>query len=198
MVLLYNLHVYDCDQVLLKVNNYLTINIKDCFYLKKAITKNTLNREKTKGPSVNIIGPCNLSFHNQHDLQELKKLFADLNIEINQIIPENASVHDLKDLPKAWFNIVPYREVGFGAANLLKKEFDIPFISTTPIGMLNTAKFIREIQLLLNNFGKSSLIDIGLTNSLDIPNEKRQYIDNKWLTKKVKPEKKMEQKPNKN
>ena len=123
------------------------------FYLKKAIKKNTLNKEKTKFPSVNIIGPCNLSFHNQHDLQELKKLFADLNIKINQIIPENASVHDLKDLPKAWINIIPYREVGFGAANLLKKEFDMPYIATTPIGMLNTAKFIREIQLVLNNFG---------------------------------------------
>ena len=149
------------------------------FYLKKAIKKNTLNREKTKGPSVNIIGPCNLSFHNQHDLQELQKLFADLNIEINQIIPENASVHDLKDLPKAWFNIVPYREVGFGAANLLKKEFDIPFISTTPIGMLNTAKFIREIQLLLNNFG----FDVNYEEYID--KQTRFLSQSAWFSRSI-------------
>ncbi len=149
------------------------------FYLKKAIKKNTLNREKTKGPSVNIIGPCNLSFHNQHDLQELKKLFADLNIEINQIIPENASVHDLKDLPKAWFNIVPYREVGFGAANLLKKEFDIPCISTTPIGMLNTAKFIREIQLLLNNFG----FDVNYEEYID--KQTRFLSQSAWFSRSI-------------
>jgi hypothetical protein len=49
-------------------------------------------------------------------------------------------------------------------------------------------------KLLINNFEKSSLIDIGLTKSLGIPDEKRQYIDNKWLTKKVEPEKFLEYK----
>jgi light-independent protochlorophyllide reductase subunit B len=149
------------------------------FYLKKEIKKNTLNKEKTKLPSVNIIGPCNLSFHNQHDLEELKKLFADLNIEVNQIIPENACVHDLKDLPKAWINIVPYREVGFGAANLLKKEFDMPYISTTPIGMLNTAKFIREIQLVLNNFG----FDVNYEDYID--KQTRFLSQSAWFSRSI-------------
>jgi light-independent protochlorophyllide reductase subunit B len=116
------------------------------FYLNKAKKQNKLNLEKTKKPSVNIIGACNLSFHNQHDIAELKRLFTDLGIEINQIIPEGSSVHELKNLPNAWFNVIPYREVGLLGAEFLKTEYDMPYISTTPMGIIETANFIREIE----------------------------------------------------
>jgi light-independent protochlorophyllide reductase subunit B len=121
------------------------------FYLNKAKKQNKLNLEKTKKPSVNIIGACNLSFHNQHDIAELKRLFTDLGIEINQIIPEGSSVHELKNLPNAWFNIIPYREVGLLGAEFLKTEYDMPYISTTPMGIIETANFIREIEEILNS-----------------------------------------------
>jgi light-independent protochlorophyllide reductase subunit B len=121
------------------------------FYLQKDEKK--INLEKSEKPSVNIIGPCSLGFHNQHDLAELKKLFFDLDIDINLIIPENAETKELKNLPKAWFNIIPYREVGLKTANYLKEKFNQPYIDTCPLGIIQIAKFIREIETILLKFG---------------------------------------------
>jgi len=43
-------------------------------------------------------------------------------------------------------------------------------------------------KLLLNNFGKNNLIDLGLTASAMISDKQRKYIKNRWITKKVKVE----------
>ena len=123
------------------------------FYLEKAQKNDDLPQEKTEKPSVNIIGPTTLGFHNQHDLTELKRLMADLGIEINQIIPQGASVHELKTLPQAWFNLVPYREVGPMAARYLEDKFGVPSVEVTPMGIVETARCIRSIQKVLNDHG---------------------------------------------
>lgn len=57
------------------------------FYMEKAKSNNQVLTQKTKTPSVNIIGAVSLGFHNQHDIAELKRLFQELDIQINQIIP---------------------------------------------------------------------------------------------------------------
>lgn len=123
------------------------------FYLNKAQKNGDLPEGKTEKPSVNIIGPTTLGFHNQHDLTELKRLMADLGIEINQIIPQGASVHELKTLPQAWFNLVPYREVGPMAAQYLEETFGMPSVQVTPMGIVETARCIRTIQKVLNKQG---------------------------------------------
>lgn len=123
------------------------------FYLEKAQKNDDLPQGKTEKPSVNIIGPTTLGFHNQHDLTELKRLMADLGIEINQIIPQGASVHELKTLPQAWFNLVPYREVGPMAARYLEDKFGVPSVEVTPMGIVETARCIRSIQKVLNDHG---------------------------------------------
>jgi light-independent protochlorophyllide reductase subunit B len=87
----------------------------------------------------------------------LKRLLNDLDIEINEIIPEGGSVTNLKKLPKAWFNIVPYREVGLMTAEFLKKEFNIPYISTTPMGLVDVARFIQEIGQILQQYNLNKL-----------------------------------------
>ncbi len=119
------------------------------FYIEKAKKYNLLQRSRTACPSINIIGPSCLGFHNQHDLTELKKLFEKLQITINVVIPYEASVHDIQKLPQAWFNIVPYREVGLLTAEYLKREFNMPYIDIAPIGTLGLAKFIRKIEQVL-------------------------------------------------
>ena len=121
------------------------------FYLKKAEKEDCLDREKTVKPSVNIIGIFTLGFHNQHDCRELKKLLTDLGVEINEIIPEGAFVTNLKNLPKAWFNLVPYREVGLMAAKYLEKEFSMPYVSTTPMGLVEIGNCIKEIENIIKS-----------------------------------------------
>lgn len=148
------------DVILADVNHYRVNELQAAdrtleqivrYYIEKAKKQNKLNTTKTEKPSVNIIGIFTLGFHNQHDCRELKRLFNDLGITINEIIPEGGNVHNLKNLPKAWFNFVPYREVGLMTAIYLKSEFNMPYVSITPMGLVDTALCIREIGKIISN-----------------------------------------------
>ncbi|MDF3675364.1 nitrogenase component 1 [Enterobacter hormaechei] len=52
---------------------------------------------------------------------------------------------DLKKLPKAWFNLIPYREVGLMTAVYLNKEYGMPYISIAPMGAVDMAEWIDRI-----------------------------------------------------
>ncbi|MEO1429565.1 MAG: ferredoxin:protochlorophyllide reductase (ATP-dependent) subunit B [Cyanobacteria bacterium J06633_8] len=123
------------------------------YYIEKARKKGELPEGKTEKPSVNIIGISTLGFHNLHDCTELKKLMNDLGIEVNAVIPEGASVHELKNLPKAWFNLVPYRELGVLSAKYLEAEFGMPYVDIAPMGVVENARCIRKIQQVINQQG---------------------------------------------
>uniref|UniRef100_A0AB39A688 Light-independent protochlorophyllide reductase subunit B n=1 Tax=Borodinellopsis insignis TaxID=3229915 RepID=A0AB39A688_9CHLO len=148
----------ESDVILADVNHYRVNELQAAdrtleqivrFYLEKAKKQNMITPLKTEKPSANIIGIFTLGFHNQHDCRELKRLLNDLGIDVNEVIPEGGSVTNLKNLPKAWFNIVPYREVGLMTAVYLEKEFQMPYVSITPMGVVDTAAFIREIAKIL-------------------------------------------------
>lgn len=122
------------------------------FYIYKAKKENNLSTNKTKDISVNIIGITSLGFHHQHDLKEIEKLLSDLNIKINLVIPHDTSVNQLKKIPEAWFNVVPYHEIGLLTAQFLNEEFNMPYIDITPMGIVETARFIRHIQSILKTY----------------------------------------------
>ena len=149
------------------------------FYIEKARQTNKSNFEKTLTPSANIFGIFTLGFHHQHDCREIKRLLSDLGISINEIIPEGCSVENLQNLPKAWFNIVPYREVGIMAAKYLEKEFSMPFITTTPMGIVSTANFIREIEAIL----KTHNLDVNFDNYID--NQTRFISQAAWFSRSI-------------
>ena len=124
------------------------------FYIEKTKKENPAyftQQGKTTKPSANILGILSLGFHHQHDCRELKRLLFELGIETHLVLPEGGSVSELKDLSKAWFNIVPYREIGSMAAQYLEKEFQMPYVSITPMGILETASFVRQIEKILND-----------------------------------------------
>jgi light-independent protochlorophyllide reductase subunit B len=154
--------ITESDVILADVNHYRVNELQAAdrtldqivqFYIAKARKNGTLLEEKTEKPSVNIIGMTTLGFHNNHDCTELKRLMADLGIEVNEIIPEDASVHNLRRLPQAWFNLVPYRETGMMTAQYLEQEFQMPCVDITPMGIVETARCIRAIQKVLNAQG---------------------------------------------
>ena len=149
----------ESDVILADVNHYRVNELQAAdrtleqvvrFYLEKAQKQGSLNTTLTPKPSANIIGVFTLGFHNQHDSRELKRLLDELGIQINEVVPEGGLVTRLKDLPKAWFNIVPYREVGLMSAHYLEREFGMPFVSTTPMGVVETAAFVKEVEGVLN------------------------------------------------
>nr|BAE79286.1 light-independent protochlorophyllide oxidoreductase subunitB [Cryptomeria japonica var. sinensis]BAE79289.1 light-independent protochlorophyllide oxidoreductase subunitB [Cryptomeria japonica]BAH73298.1 protochlorophyllide reductase ChlB subunit [Cryptomeria japonica]BAH73380.1 protochlorophyllide reductase ChlB subunit [Cryptomeria japonica] len=126
------------------------------YYLDRCHRQEKWDQFLTDAPSVNIIGIFTLGFHNQHDCRELRRLLRDLDIQINQIIPEGGSVEELQNLPKAWFNLIPYREVGLMTAMYLNKEYGMPYISTAPMGAVDMAEWIRQIQKNVNTLALSS------------------------------------------
>lgn len=149
------------------------------FYIEKARKKGNLPQGKTEKPSVNIIGISTLGFHNNHDCTELKRLMADLGIEVNEILPEGASVHNLKNLPRAWFNLVPYRELGVMAAEYLHTEFGMPYVDITPMGVVETARCLRAIQKILNEQG----VDV---NYEDYINEQTLHVSQAaWFSRSI-------------
>ena len=135
------------------------------FYLEKARLKENLVVKKTEKPSANILGIFTLGFHNQHDCRELKRLLTDLGISINEILPEGGSVTNIKNLPNAWFNLIPYREVGLMSANYLQTEFDMPYVAITPMGLLDTENCIREIVNIVQN--RDSSYDFNFERYID-------------------------------
>ncbi|MCY7320816.1 MAG: ferredoxin:protochlorophyllide reductase (ATP-dependent) subunit B, partial [Phormidesmis sp. CAN_BIN36] len=151
-----------CDVLLADVNHYRFTELQAAdrtlqqivqYYIAKAKKKGQLPEGKTEKPSVNIIGISSLGFHNQHDCIELKRLMADIGVEVNAVIPEGASVLELKNLPRAWFNLVPYREIGLMTAEFLKAEFGMPYVDITPMGVVETARCLRKIQEIVNAQG---------------------------------------------
>jgi light-independent protochlorophyllide reductase subunit B len=143
--------------------------------------------EKTEKISANILGIFTLGFHNTHDCRELKRLLTDLGIEINEVLPEGGSTRsaaeNIRNLPKAHFNIVPYREIGLMTAVYLKNEYKMPYISTTPMGILNTAEFIREIENILKNEIQNPLYSEQISSILGHGTEKNfeNYIKKQTL-----------------
>ncbi len=137
------------------------------YYLKKADKNGQIPQGKTAKPSVNILGISTLGFHNHHDCTELKRLMNDLGIEVNLVIPDQASVHELKNIPQAWFNLVPYRELGLMSAKYLEQEWGMPYVDITPMGVVETARCIRRIQEVINAQGATA--------------DYEEYIDNQTL-----------------
>ncbi|NER79984.1 MAG: ferredoxin:protochlorophyllide reductase (ATP-dependent) subunit B [Leptolyngbya sp. SIO1D8] len=151
-----------CDVMLADVNHYRVNELQAAdrtlqqivqFYLERARKKGEVPAEKTEKPSVNILGITTLGFHNNHDRTELIKLMESLGIEINVILPDGATVGDIRALPRAWFNLVPYREIGLQTADYLQSTFGQPFVDITPMGLVETARCIRAIQKVLNAQG---------------------------------------------
>jgi light-independent protochlorophyllide reductase subunit B len=153
----------ECDVILADVNHYRVNEFQAAdrtlcqivqFYIEKAKKQNVDLFSKTEKPSANILGVFTLGFHNQHDCRELKHLLSEIGIEINEILPEGGSVKNFQNLPKAWFNIVPYREAGLMTAVYLQREFNMPYVSTTPMGLVNTASFLRQINNIVQEIAR--------------------------------------------
>nr|YP_009668551.1 protochlorophyllide reductase ChlB subunit [Haplomitrium blumei]QCW59327.1 protochlorophyllide reductase ChlB subunit [Haplomitrium blumei] len=183
----------DSDVILADVNHYRVNELQAAdraleqivrYYLEKARKRGGLNLSMTEKPSANIIGIFTLGFHNQHDCRELRRLLKDLDIEVNQVIPEGGSVEKLENLPRAWFNLVPYREVGLMTAVYLEKEFGIPYISTTPTGVVDIANCIRQIEALINVW-TSILVGEERDYELYIDQQTRFVSQAAWFSRSI-------------
>lgn len=105
---------------------------------------------RTPEPSVNIIGPASLGFHQRSDLIALRRMLATLGVKINVVAPLGAGLSDLARLPAAWATIAPYQELGQGAARLLETKFGVPALTEAPIGVQPTLRWLKQLVEVLN------------------------------------------------
>jgi light-independent protochlorophyllide reductase subunit B len=102
--------------------------------------------ERRPGPArCNVLGPTSLGFRHRDDVVEVTRLLERLGVEINVVAPLGASPADIQRLAEADFNVVLYPEIAGAAAQLLKRRFGQPIVSTVPIGVGGTRDFIAEV-----------------------------------------------------
>lgn len=102
-------------------------------------------RERTDGPSVNVFGPPVFNPGAAAEYEEAERLLGVLGIGINARVPLDAGVRDLSRLPRAWANLLLYRESGESATLYLQDEFGMPRVTTPMIGSAGTGAALRAI-----------------------------------------------------
>lgn len=118
----------------------------ETFYrLVRALAGAPAPRSRGERPVCNILGPTALGFRHRDDLIEIRRILADLGIDVNVVAPMGASPADLVRLREADFNVVMYPEIGRAAAEHLKRAFGQPFTKEIPIGVGGTRAFVTEV-----------------------------------------------------
>ena len=127
----------------------------ETFYrLVRALSGAKRQRPVRARPSCNILGPTALGFRHRDDLIEMRRLLADLGVDVNVVAPADATPAEFGRLGDADFNVVLYPEVALLAAQWLERNHGQPFTKITPIGVGATRDFVEEV-------GKIAKIDVG-------------------------------------
>ena len=121
----------------------------ETFYqVVRKLTEPAPAKVEGRRPRCNLLGPTALGFRHRDDVTEIKRLLAQMGVDVHVCAPLDASVADVASLAGADFNVVLYPEVGMQAALWLQRKHGMPFIKTVPIGVGATRDFIREVAAL--------------------------------------------------
>lgn len=96
-------------------------------------------------PRANLLGPTSLGFRCRDDVAEIWSLLEQLGIDVNAVIPLDATPDDIHRIPDADFNIDLYPEISRTTAAWLQRTFRMPTTRTVPIGLTATREFIAEV-----------------------------------------------------
>jgi light-independent protochlorophyllide reductase subunit B len=104
---------------------------------------------RTREPSINIIGPSLLGFHDHSNVESLRRLFSDLGIAVNCVLPLGASPDDLRTAGAAWLNVSTAFELARPTLELLHERFGTPYLQSVPYGEAGTTSYLRELAQIL-------------------------------------------------
>jgi light-independent protochlorophyllide reductase subunit B len=105
-------------------------------------------RDPQRRPSANLLGPTVLGFRCRDDVVEITRLLGELGIDVNAVVPLNATPEDIARLPDADFNIDLYPEISGVTAAWLQRTFGMPCAKTVPMGLSATREFVAEVAAL--------------------------------------------------
>ena len=111
--------------------------------------------ERSRYPTVNLFGPPVFGPSAAAEYAEAERLLDLLGVEVNARVPLGAGVGDLGSLPRAWANVLLYREVGESATLYLQDEFGMGRVTTPMIGAAGTGAALRAVGELCERDPKS-------------------------------------------
>ena len=100
-------------------------------------------------PRVNLMGGTILGFRCRDDIAEITKLLASIGVDVHVSAPLGADPDDLRRIPEADANVCLYPEIALSTCSWLQRSFDMPVISTVPIGVGATRDFVAEVGRVL-------------------------------------------------
>jgi len=100
-------------------------------------------------PRVNLLGGTILGFRCRDDIAEVTKLLASIGVDVHVTAPLGAAPDDLRRLPDADANVCLYPEIALTTCSWLLRTFQMPTISTVPLGVGATRDFIAEVGRVL-------------------------------------------------
>jgi light-independent protochlorophyllide reductase subunit B len=100
---------------------------------------------RSERPSVNIIGPSLLGFHDRSNVESLRRTLAAVGIEINAVVPLGSSPDDLRTIGRAWVNVPLAHELAKPTLDFLQRRFGTPYVQALPYGEAGTTRFLREL-----------------------------------------------------
>ena len=100
---------------------------------------------RTERPTVNIVGPSLLGFHDRANVEALTRSLAAVGIGVNVVLPLGASPADLRQVGRAWANVATAHELALPTLGYLRERFGTPFATELPYGEAGTTRFLREL-----------------------------------------------------
>jgi light-independent protochlorophyllide reductase subunit B len=138
--------------------------------LAELVEAHALSQPKSLTPTVNIFGPPVFGPNATAEVTEVERILNLVGIDVNTRVPLGASVEDLWRLPRAWANVVLYREVGEAASLYLQDKFGMPRVTTPPIGSAATGAVLRTVgelcSLDLKKIQRTVWAELGQTAKL--------------------------------
>jgi light-independent protochlorophyllide reductase subunit B len=101
--------------------------------------------DKSPYPTINLFGPPIFGPGAAAEYAEAERLLDMVGVEVNARVPLGANTGDLGRLPRAWANVLLYREVGESATLYLQDEFGMPRVTTPMIGAAGTGAVLRSV-----------------------------------------------------
>lgn len=101
--------------------------------------------ERSPYPTVNLFGPPVFGAAAAAEYEEAERLLNLVGVEVNARVPLGATVEALRRLPRAWANLLLYREVGESATLYLQDEHGVGRVTTPMIGAAGTGAALRAV-----------------------------------------------------
>ena len=117
--------------------------------LERSKTREPRPSRDGRRPRVNLLGGTVLGFRCRDDIAEVTKLLASIGVDVHVSAPLGAEPDDLRRLPDADANVCLYPEIALTTCSWLQRTFQMPTISTVPIGVGATRDFVAEVARVL-------------------------------------------------